>query len=155
MSEQALHEEFQVKTRLRALLGWALIFLGALGLIILTIDFSPKMLFINLIIVAIGIYFIRATRNVTKIVVSNRTIKFLPVGAKISFSEVERLEVPSWADRWDTPAGSVGSLRLKMKADKVCWVPGAFVQGDGFCRINTSVHDDQRLISTLRKYLAE
>ena len=124
-------------------------------MLLLLAEPSARHFFVGAALIAWGWYLIRAARNVREIIINDRSIRFLPVDVELEFSEVVRLHVPSWADRWDNPPGLLRILQMETNTERFRWVPGAIMQGKYMCRISVNVGDDKRLLSTLRKYLPE
>jgi hypothetical protein len=148
-------EAFEVRTRLVAALGWTCCALGILGLLVLLTEPSLKHSLLIAALIAQGWYLILVARNVREIIINHRSIRFLPVDVELEFSEVVRMHVPSWADRWDNPPGLLRILQMETNTERFRWVPGAIMQGKYTCRISVNVRDDKRLLSTLRTYLPE
>ena len=140
-------DAFQVRTRKLYILASMFIGLGgpALGLMILS-DFQPAVFCSATALMLLGSYFIWAARNVREIVVDDNAITFLPAEARLAFSDIKTIHIPSWARRWDKLPNTIGAIRLETKSDHYTWVPGAFVQLGGHCRLTLNVREDKVLM---------
>ena len=149
---------FPVRRRLLSLLGWFMVSLGAFTLLVVglwTQALSRGDFLASLVAVLFGVFCIRSVRNVREIKVDDQRIRFLPVAADLHFSEIERIEVPGWADRHDTPPNTIGSIALDTNTTRTRLVPGAIAQWNNGCRIYTYGCDADRLLSLLRQYIPD
>ncbi len=149
---------FPVRQRLVSLLGWSAISLGAFTPLVVgltTQNLSPGDLLTSLMAVLVGLFCIRAVWNVREIRVDNQRIRFLPIGTELSFSEIEKIEVPGWADRHDNPPNSIGRIAMDTNTNTSRLVPGAIAQWKNGCQIYTYGCDSDRLLSLLRQRIPE
>jgi len=144
-----------VSRRIRRILGWSLIFIGIAGAVVFFSEGSPKLLFAAFVLLSLGVHCIISSRTVNKIVVGNSSIKFLPVGAELHFSEIERMFVPGWADRFDTPPSALATLTFETNTDKTRYVPGAILQWKNRCQINFHGGDGNKMLKALRRHIPE
>ena len=144
------NEVFLVSRKITGRLGWALVFAGSVCLLLFLSDLSIAPLIASLVLIALGVKQILSSRNVNKIVVGNSSITFLPVGAELHFSEIERMIVPVWADRADTPPNALSLLVFHTNTETLRYVPGALAQWKHRARINFHGCDGTRMLKALR-----
>lgn len=149
------NEVFEVSRRLRTILGWFFAVLGLSSLGLLFVEWSPRLLIAALVLPAIGAQLVLSARNVKEIIVDEHSITFLPVGAEFSFSEAEKMHVPGWADRFDTPPDALGSIVLETRTERIRYVPGAILQLHNRCRLNLYGCDGNRMLRELRRRISE
>ena len=155
MTGPAPTETLSVDRRWPRLLGWVFFGMAIPGLLTALFDPSFALALSALAALAFAWTFLQGARNVTEIVVTPDRIRFLPVGADLSFAEVTRMKVPSWADRWDTPHTALVSLELETTTDTLRWVPGAILQWNRGRRINIGGSEALHLLAALRRHLPE
>lgn len=148
-------ETIEVSRKLMNAVGWTCVLFGLFGLGFVFAAPSASALIGALIVLLFGALFVLSARNVKRIVVDQDSIQFLPVGEKLAFSEIERMVVPDWADRIDTPPNAVGFVTFETNTNKARYVPGAILQWNGRCRVNFVGSDGNRMVATLRKHLPE
>lgn len=147
--------EIDVSRRLPKAFGWFLIFLSVVSVFAFGSDEIPILLLSIFFLTVFGVQCILSARNVEKIIVGKSSLTFLPVGAELSYSEIERVIVPSWADRFDTPPDALGALVFETNTERVRYVPGAILQWKNGCRINCSGSDGNKMLAAIRKHIAE
>ncbi|MEP3333715.1 hypothetical protein [Sedimentitalea sp.] len=151
----ANQEVFQASRRLTMVTGLLLAVLGSLGFGLLFFEWSTRLLIAAIGLLALGALLLLSARNVSRIIVDDQSIKFLPVGAEFHFSEMQRMHVPSWADRLDTPPNALGSLTIDTNTEKFRFVPGAIIQWRNRCKLNFQGCDGNRMLSVLRRHVPE
>lgn len=145
----------EVSRKITNALGWFLIFLGAVSIIALISEGSPSYILGTFFLPTFGFLCVLSARNVKKIVVGKDAMKFFPVGAELRYSEIERMIVPSWADRFDTPPSALSFLTFVTNTENVRYVPGAILQGKHSARINFHGSDGNEVLAALRERVPE
>ncbi|MCV6592042.1 MAG: hypothetical protein OIF48_03750 [Silicimonas sp.] len=144
---------FPVRRRGFKFLGRAFIIMGAFTLLTSLFESDPegKMLIAGIVGVVFGPLFLRALRNVDRIVVTEEAIRFLPVDVELKFSDIESLNLPSWATRHDNPPRSLTEFNVTTKPLPPRIVLGAMIQGTDRCRLYVVGCDSDALLDALRE----
>jgi len=138
-------------------LGVVFLTLGVLGSavpLLLGQPYEPKLFWSTLLLIGIAIFCIKSVRNVREIRIDTEGILFLPAGARLLFSEIEGMEIPSWMDRHDTPPRILGALRLKINHDGGRIVPGAFWHWKGLGDVYLYGCDSDAILVLLKERIA-
>lgn len=146
------NETIAVSRRFMGSLGWVSLLMGAASSGIFFSEPSGRALFSSIILLVIGLQFVLSARNVRQIVIDKNAMTFLPVGAQLCFSDIDRMIIPDWADRFDTPPNAVGSVTFETNTATTRYVPGAILQWKGGCRINFAGSDGIQVVAALRKH---